>query len=222
MLNKIKHALKKLSSWKPSFDPSKFDDEMALKTEWEPLKRGGTNFQTHKLVEVNYMRIEFRSTMGAKLFSLIFFTIGVGMPIFFGREMLHEVADIYQSDFIFIILFGLIFATVGGWLFYSFSKPVIFDKTLGFYWKGWKKPKRYMAKMEEEISSRIGNIYALQIIPELVRSDNKSYVSYELNLVLRDGSRMNVVDHGSPVKIRDDAKKLAEFLDVPVWDASME
>jgi hypothetical protein len=222
MLNKIKHALKKLSSWKPSFDPSKFGDEVAMKTEWSPLKGGGSNFQTHKLVVMNYNRFEFKSTLGAKIFSFIFLTVGIAMPILFGREMIYEIRDLYQSEFLFILLFGLVFTTVGGWLFYSFAKPVIFDKTLGLYWKGWNKPKHYMAKMEEGISSRIGDIYALQIIPELIRSDNKSYVSYELNLVLEDGSRMNVVDHGSPEKIRDDAKKLAEFLDVSIWDASME
>lgn len=222
MLNKIKLALKKLSSWKPSFDPSKFEDDVALKTEWAPLKRGGTNFKTHKLVERNYTRIEFKSTIGAKLFSLLFFSIGVGIPIIFGREMIHEFADIYQSDFIFIFLFGLIFATVGGWLFYSFAKPVIFDKTLGLYWKGWNKPKHYMAKVEGEISSRIGDIHAIQIIPELIRSDNRSYVSYELNLVLKDGSRMNVVDHGNPLQLRSDAQKLSEFLGVTVWDVTID
>jgi hypothetical protein len=222
MLNKIKRVLKKLSSWEPSFDPSKFGDDVAMNTEWSPLKGGGSNFQTHKLVEINYNRFEFKSTLGAKLFSLIFFSVGVGMPIIFAREMIYEFADIYQSDFIFILLFGLIFSAVGGWLFYSFAMPVIFDKTMGLYWKGWKPPKRYLAKLEEGISSKIGDIHALQIIPELVRSDNKSYVSYELNLVLKDGSRMNVVDHGNPLKLREDANLLAEFLDVPVWDASSE
>ncbi|MDZ7719884.1 MAG: hypothetical protein U5K72_13790 [Balneolaceae bacterium] len=219
MLNKIKHALKKLSTWEPSFDPSKFKDDIAMETQWSPLKRGGSNFQTHKLVEVNYNRLEFKSTLGAKIFSLIFLCVGLTVPVFFGIKMVQETGDLFQKDFLFILLFGLIFGSVGGWLFYSFSKPVIFDKSMSLYWKGWKAPKRYMAKLKEDDSSRIGNIYALQIIPELVRNDNKSYVSYELNLVLKDGSRMNVVDHGSPIKLREDAKVLSEFLGVPVWDA---
>lgn len=219
MLNKIKRALNRLSSWEPSFDPSKFEDEVALQTQWSPLKGGGSNFQTHKLVEVDYNRMEFKSTLGAKIFSLIFLTVGVAVPVFFGMERIQQAGDLFQSDFLFILLFGLIFASVGGWLFYSFAKPVIFDKTMGLYWKGWKTPRHYTAELETEDSSRISSIYALQIIPELVRSDNKSYVSYELNLVLKDGLRMNVVDHGSSVKLREDAKVLSEFLGVPVWDA---
>lgn len=221
MLNKIKRVLKKLSSWEPSFDPSKFGDEVAMKTEWSPLKGGGSNFQTHKLVEINYNRFEFKSTLGAKIFSLIFLTVGIAMPVIFGMNMIQTRADLFTSDFLFILLFGLIFTAVGGWMFYSFAKPVIFDKTMGLYWKGWKSPERYLVKTEEKNSIRISKIHAIQIIPELVRSDNKSYVSYELNLVLRDGSRMNVVDHGNPLKLRDDSEKLAEFLDVPVWDVSM-
>lgn len=219
MLNKIKKILKKVSTWKPSFDPAKFNDDVAMKTEWSPLKGGGSNFQTHKLIEINYNRFEFKSTLGAKMFSLIFLTVGIVMPVIFGMDMIQTRADLFTSDFLFILLFGLIFTSVGGWMFYSYAKPVIFDKAKGMYWKDWKAPTRYLAEGNEDDSSRISNIYALQIIPELVRSDNKSYVSYELNLIMRDGSRMNVVDHGDPIQLREDAEKLSEFLGVPVWDA---
>ncbi|RWX50781.1 hypothetical protein VU01_12641, partial [Candidatus Electrothrix marina] len=52
-------------------------------------------------------------------------------------------------------------------------------------------------------------------------SGNKSsYCSYEINLVLQDGSRINVVDHGKKNRIREDAHALAEFLGKPLWDAS--
>jgi hypothetical protein len=33
-------------------------------------------------------------------------------------------------------------------------------------------------------------------------------------------SRVNAVDHGGIAKLREDAEKLSEFLDVPVWDFS--
>ena len=41
-----------------------------------------------------------------------------------------------------------------------------------------------------------------------------------MNLVLHDGRRYNVVDHGDQAKIRADAQALAAFLNVPVWDAT--
>lgn len=218
MLNKIKKALKKLRSWEPTFDPARFNDEVALKTDWVPLKGGGSNFGTHKLVQVDYNRIEFKSTFGAKLFSLVFLTIGVGVPAFIGYETYNTYGSFFNSELLYIAVFGLIFFTAGSWMYYSFSKPVIFDRSKGMFWKGWKAPKRYLAKGNKDSSSRISNIYALQIIPELIRSDNKSYVSYELNLIMRNGSRMNVVDHGNLDGLREDSNLLSEFLGVPTWD----
>ncbi len=220
MLNKIKKILKKVSAWKPTFDPAKFDDDVAMKTDWNPLKGGGTNFQTHKLVPIGYTRMEFKATFGAKLFSMIFLLVGLSVPVIFWIHEVQTIDRIFDTEFLFAVLFGSIFMAAGGWMLYSFAKPVIFDKTKGMYWKDWKAPARYLAQGDEDDTMRISNIYALQIIPELVRSDNKRYVSYELNLILRDGSRMNVVDHGDPIQLREDAQKLSEFLDVPVWDAS--
>lgn len=41
-----------------------------------------------------------------------------------------------------------------------------------------------------------------------------------LNLVLDDGSRINVVDHGCARSLRAEAHQLATFLDKPLWDAT--
>ena len=62
-------------------------------------------------------------------------------------------------------------------------------------------------------------IHALQLISEWVSSDDGGYHSFELNLILKDGGRLNVVDHGGQDRIREDAKVLSDFLNVPVWDA---
>jgi hypothetical protein len=40
--------------------------------------------------------------------------------------------------------------------------------------------------------------------------------------VLEDAGRVNVVDHGSIDKLRQDAGKLAQFPGKPVWDATVE
>ena len=36
---------------------------------------------------------------------------------------------------------------------------------------------------------------------------------------IKDGRRLNVVDHGSLEVIRTDARACADFLQVPLWDA---
>ncbi len=58
------------------------------------------------------------------------------------------------------------------------------------------------------------------MISERISGDKSTYYSYEINLVLKDGSRINAVDHGKKSKVQEDAKTLAEFLDKPLWDAS--
>lgn len=218
MFEKFKSLIKKASERTP-FDPSKFNDSLAMTTPWTPLKGGGTNFRTHQLVQMNYNRIEFKATLGAKFFAALFMTVGVAIPAWIGYDTYQKTGILFQREILFTVLFGLLFFGIGALLFYSFAKPVIFDKTKGMYWKGWKPPQRYLSKMENKNSSRISDIHALQLISEFVRSDKSSYFSYELNLVLRDGTRLNVVDHGKADKLREDAKLLADFLGVPVWDA---
>lgn len=70
---------------------------------------------------------------------------------------------------------------------------------------------------------KLNDIHALQIIPENISGDSgtKGYCSYELNIVTKDASRINVVDHGAIQSIRDDAQTLAEKLGVPVWDTAL-
>ncbi len=41
-----------------------------------------------------------------------------------------------------------------------------------------------------------------------------------VGLVLKNGKRLNVVDHGKRSLLVRDARKLASFLNVPVWDAT--
>jgi hypothetical protein len=56
-------------------------------------------------------------------------------------------------------------------------------------------------------------------LTEYVSGNKNSYYSYELNLVLNDGSRINVVDHGNLKQLRSDTQTLSQFLGKPVWDA---
>ena len=69
------------------------------------------------------------------------------------------------------------------------------------------------------------HIHALQIVSEYCGGGSssgkiRSFVSYELNLVLKNGERINLCDHGNIVRLREDAARLAEFLGRPLWDAA--
>ncbi len=210
-------GVKKPSDRGTGFDPSRSDDPLAQKVDWRPLKRGGTNFCTRRLVEVGAHRLEFRPTVSARLFYLAFVFVGLVFLVLIPAAMAsrHGVG----IEVLFPVLFGLVFAAVGGCMYYFGTTPVVFDRGTNHYWKGRTSPDLMPDRHAKDNWTDLEKIHALQIISEWCRSNKSSYRSYELNLVLSDGSRLNAVDHGNPRKLREDAATLARFLDVPVWDA---
>ncbi|UII25349.1 hypothetical protein LVD15_18860 [Fulvivirga maritima] len=65
------------------------------------------------------------------------------------------------------------------------------------------------------------NAKALQIINEyVVTRESGAYNSFELNLVLDDYSRLNLMDHGDLNSLIEDAKKISKVLKVPIVSIS--
>ncbi|MCR9231440.1 hypothetical protein [Gimesia chilikensis] len=199
------------------FDPATFDDPIALKTDWSPLKGGGANFCTRKLVQASPLRYEFRATAGAICFYLIFFGIGMAALVF-------SIFQIVSNEKIFVpeILIpggvGLVFAIIGGTTLYFGTLPVVFDKQHNCFWRGKISDDELIYATANEQLMPFQEIHAIQLIKEYIHSKNSSYHSYEMNLISRDGVRTNVVDHGNLEKIQADAQTLAEFLEVPIWN----
>lgn len=215
MFEKLAQMAQNLQNNQYAFDPARFNDPVAIQTSWRPVKGGGSNFRTYKLVKVNPDRVEFRTTIGAVIFSLIFALPGMALLIFLIPNLNWAVIDM---GIIIGLLLGLIFASIGGYMFYSQMRPIVFDKQAGFLWKG-RKPQMFT----NEPTARyvwLELIHALQIIAEYVSGKN-SFYSFELNLVLQNGNRINVIDHGNRRRVAEDAEALAEFLGVPVWDATI-
>ncbi len=213
MLKKIINKVRSLFKKTKEVDPSSFNDPVAKITDWSPAKGGGSNFRTHRIVTVSPDRVEFKISVGGFLFCFAFIAIGVGAPV--GILLSAETSNAR----IFGISFGAIFATVGLVMLYCFASPRVFDKSKGYYWKGRKSPDNYDLSSIKEYTE-LSRIHALQIISEHCSGNDSSYYSYELNLVLKDGARINVIDHGSRKKLCQDAEVLADFLNVPIWDAT--
>lgn len=149
---------------------------------------------------------------------------------------------------IFLLLFGAVFAGSGIAMMCLMGRPRVFDLAGGCYWKGRRRPassgsadsvetepnpyqqplvrpSRAQAATDPGKKPRvvaISDVHAIQLIRERCSGDDSSYWSYELNMVLQDGRRVNVVDHGNLKRIKADARNLAAFLGVPLWDAASE
>ena len=202
------------------FDPSGFDDPVALETEWVPAASGGASFRTHRLVQPSSYRIEFAATFGAKAFYLLFFLVGSGLLFFFLNPIRIAQTGFANQDTLVPILVGAVFAIVGACLYWFGTVPRVFDQRLAAFWRGRKEPTPMDLVARGNPSAPLSSIHALQLLSEYISGSKNSYHSYELNLVLNDGRRINVVDHGNLKRLRSDAKTLSQFLDKPVWDAT--
>ncbi len=178
--------------------------------DWSPLKSGGMNFKTHKLVEVSSQRMEYKASVGNIVFGSIFLLAGLGISSIV----------VFQVFSVWLLLFGLVFTAAGVFILKSALNPIIFDKSEGFFWKGKKAPSMVADISELKVAAKLEDIHGLQVIKEHVKSSSKgrdtSYYSYEINLILISGERLNVVDYGNANSILEDTSKISKFLNVPV------
>lgn len=208
------------SSSNTTFDPSQLDDPIAARTEWAPARRGGASFRTRHLVEIDSHRLEFRASAVAVLFYVLFLVMGVvALVVFFA--ITFAFGEPSRRIFILIpLVVGAGFVCVGGGGLYFGTAPLVFDKRMGLFWRGRRTPSSALDRGSAKDCVFLEDIHALQLISEYCRGENTSYYSYELNLVLEDGKRINVVDHGDQLWLQVDAGRLSSFLNKPVWDAT--
>lgn len=109
-------------------------------------------------------------------------------------------------------------------VFYRTSRSSVFDlqagTCTGFYTEGGYRTKRYVR--DKKIS--LEHIHALQLLREKVpsmRNSGQYFYSYELNMVLKNGTRYQLMDHADIARLREDARTLSQVLQVPVWDATL-
>lgn len=220
MLEKLARMLKALTRQLDYSCPAQYqDDPVAQATAWTPARRGGASFCTHRLERIGADRAEFKITGGAKSFSFIFMFVGVALLI---AAPFIITGPNFDSTVGKIILpgIGLVFAVVGVLLFRWMGQPIVFDQAAGYFWVGRGRPGDRFSMSKLKSLTPLSEIYAIQLVTEICHSKDSTYRSHELNLVLHDGSRVTVVDHGSAERLRTDAESLGGFLGMPVWDAT--
>ena len=180
-----------------------------------PLKPGGSNFKTHVLVR-NENKMMYKPSYGAAIFSSLFLTVGLGLLFFGIRELILSQQEHTPNLVLFLV--GIVSTIVSIVLFYISYQPVGFDKGNGYYYKGFGNPQ---VKKNSRLFKKIAlkDLAALQIIGESVSGSKSRYNSFELNLVLKNGTRTNVIDHGNLKSIINDTEELSSFLELPIWHA---
>ena len=235
-LSKIKNAVKELEELRRvSFNEKldAFGSGFAKEVSWAPATRGGVGFRTRTMKQSGDQTIRFRPSSialaisaGSTAFGLWliarFVTPGISAEYyflnFFGviRAVYDRLAHQVDIAKISVTLFGLVFMTMGLVSLYKLLRPVRFDRFSRTFAKGYS--------FVRETSVSFNDIEAIQILSEHCRgaknnsNNSNSFTSYELNLVLKNKSRLTVVDHADVSEIRRNADVLSNMLSVPVWD----
>ncbi len=200
-------------------DASFMRDPLAERTSWEPLRPGGASFRTHKLVPMDMVRLVFKPSLWMMGFNALFVILGVGVALIFWLEQQQQ-PEPFQNWLEWIpVGMGVFFFLLGLGMFYFSSIPLVFDRQRRLFWRGWREPAHAYNATGARGAIHFDQVHAIQLLKEIIRAKNGPYASYELNLVLKDGTRAGVVDHGDLERLREDAARLSRFIDRPVWDA---
>lgn len=190
--------------------PREVAEEWKEPSLWQPLQPKKNRMFFQKLDSRDFSAYRFKPGFQVYIGQIIF--VAVFLYFFTQVEAVREM-DLEKMPFLVVVGFGL------GLIFNIFKfgqamTPVIFDQPSGFFWKGWQKP--WNGKLGNK--ARLRDIEALQIIHKQVSGKRGSAYVYELNLLLKNKDRLNVIDHSEFDSIKTDAISLARFLRVPLWN----
>lgn len=219
VIEKIGEVLEESLRKRHQVDTTQFGDPFAAQVEWTPLVGGGRRLRTHNLVRRPPARWEFRPTFGTWLLSAFLVLCGVGLVTLVHVFEVDPAGPGELDATLVAHLVGLMFVVAGLGAAYLGSAPIVFDRELGAFWRG--RLRAGAQPTAHPSYTPLREVHALQILGEWIYEETTGdYRSYELNLVLRDGRRVHVVDHDDGERLRADAAELSRALSVPVWDAT--
>jgi len=114
---------------------------------------------------------------------------------------------------VFLFLWGGMFGGVGLYLL-SRGQKITFDRYAGLYYRG--KGYIHSNSNDHKRQGQLEDIHAIQVISERVSSSpadggSMTFTSHELNLVFRNGERLNVMDHGDHEEVENSASQLGSL-----------
>ncbi len=199
---------------------SSINEEIVKNSSFIPLKRGWTNIKSHDLIIKNNWNYLFKvKWFFPEVFLGIFFTpIITTIIILYSKNF--EVNNMFW-EFLWLIIYSIIFSWLAWLIFYSLHRSYIFDFQNWYFYDTIYTQKLFEFLRDEKYKNKIislKEIQALQIISERVHGKNTTYTSYELNMILKNSSRVNIIDHWNLEEIRKNASELANKLWVKVYD----
>ncbi len=197
--------------------PQTTEESNLRNTNWSPLTTTNTNFTTHRLI-VDGDVAHFKPVVMLYIFTLLFYGAFFGLSFYalshsdFQEQIGHQLVLPLN---VVLVIAAIVTVYV---IFKKLSSPIVFSKINGWFWKGHDSPDTKSNQTELKNAIKLDQIAGLQILGKRQHStkSTRSYVNYELNLILEDHSRINVLTSGGLISMLVEAEELGDFLDVPV------
>jgi hypothetical protein len=171
------------------------------------LIKNGPKFKSHNIIcngNVSYLK----ATIHSLLFCVVYIVVGLFLLIL---AVVVYVKNNQTDLAVFLGGFGVLITAVGFVLLKPCVKRVVFDKKTG----------RFISDVDQ--AGKIANIASLQVVNKMVTSKHGiSYPCYELNLLTKNGCRINILNHNDLDQLKADAENLSEFLSVELMDLQRE
>ena len=169
------------------------------------IKEGGSNYHSERLL-VRGNLIVVKPTKRHLFCMSLFGIVGLFFVVF---PCLLEQRIIWPG-----VIFGGVFFLLGCSIFIGEllrPRPLINLSLRQLYPKGMKHP---------ELAVPLNSFRQLEIVAKSVHNPKgKGFPCYELNVVLNDDSRHNILNHGSEKALLEEARMLAELLNLPLIGA---
>ena len=194
------------------------DEKTILQIPAAPLaEKQGSNFTTHILQKRPHL-LSYRTTVLAYIFWVTFIGLGA-LSIFAG--MFSLVFGYFPSS-----LFGLaIFGGIGS-LFVALGnigkQECAVVRQVDTRSRRVSLPADRGGSTTDVIVVDFADILAVQIVHKHVTGPDNHYPSNELNIVLKDFRRFNVIDHGNRRRIQRDAAMIAEAISCPIVKSDLK
>jgi hypothetical protein len=204
------------------------NDPIVKKTSFMPLLSWWMYITTHKLILDNFWNIILKIN---KLFNIIPIIIIIASILKISELIINPsiLQNLTDDDFWLKVMMPLIFLIIWIFLFVKRKKSKIFDFESWYFYDLKYKSNIYEYIYQNEKFNKniikLKDIHAIQIIEKSVNNNISRerywrYITYELNIILKDTFRINIVEFNDIIDIRNISTLISEKLWVEVYDYS--
>lgn len=188
-------------------------DEIGEKTEWSFFSRRSSHYlYLRKISDDLYV---FRINWFLLIRVALYFGL-LGLPL------VLRILDFEGPNDLIILAAYIAFLCYH--LYTTNFRSCYFDFRNGCYWKGSPAPEHAADPFTQcRDYTLLKDIYALQLLEDYRSSKIGTYFVFELNIIKKDASRLNVIgEYRNLSNLLEYSKILSERLHVPLWDRTIQ